>query len=712
METFQSIVKTIIERAKKNVLVLVYFAFAVIIETTAVFVVEGSPFLDKPFLSLGLLSAICGGMLFVPQNRARTITFSVLLLVQTFLDIAFAVIFDMTDQYFDFGMFNLRNDAFAILEHLPVDFITFYVGVGLTVLYFIFGWRYACATPLVRAPKASAFFYAFLTLAGIGVMGGAFFAYYPRNSKDKYDGMIEGKQTSAYSSYGMIGNVLGEVGKTLFQTPAVLAEENINDFIYTEQGAATHTPYFGISRGKNVVTILAESLEWYAFLRGQEGTIEGEYPNALAIGEEELKFLYPNLWDYYENSVVMTNFHGREKTDIAEMLSVVGSYPTGAYINYEYAENTLPYTLPNILKLQMGGNISIRSFHNGFKSFYNREDAHPMVGFEGGSPTDMYDMEKASENWVDSAPAGETRTPLFYNYADKGERNLDSEMIASMKDRMFPADQRFYTYITTITMHGMYYDRENLRKENNTKLADKLTLLERYKPTDKSKESFADDERLYYYMTAGLEFDYMLGMMKEDLQAKGLWENTVIVIFGDHNAYYQEMSNYVKGIASTTREEKTKKFTDLYNVPLMIRDPDLTRTLDENGQSRIVDKFTCTADIVPTLLDLLGIKYYDGLYYGNSVFSEKESVLYSRAYDNFIGDGIVRRSVKGAFYEYDGLTESGSSVKDSIAQFESAGVELVEKIEYCDYIFRQDHFGTENNYRLFEENMKKLNGWS
>ena len=40
---------------KENSLVLLYFVFAVLVEMTAVFTVEGSPFLSRPFMSIGFL---------------------------------------------------------------------------------------------------------------------------------------------------------------------------------------------------------------------------------------------------------------------------------------------------------------------------------------------------------------------------------------------------------------------------------------------------------------------------------------------------------------------------------------------------------------------------------------------------------------------------------------------------------------------------------
>ncbi len=701
----QEVLKKIKKWSGENALVLLYFVFAVLVEMTAVFVVEGTPFMTRPFLSLGLLLFVCGIVLLVKSNKGRAITCTVMLLLQAVLDLVFSVIYDMTDQYFDLGMFNLRNDAFAILENIPVNFVTFYSGLFFGLMYLVFSLRFAYRHERASAGTKSLFFYVALAAAGIATLGVAFFAYFPRESKNKYDEMIEGKTGSAYSSYGMIGNVLGEFGKAIFQDTTPIDGKDIDDFIYAKASSAEE-PYFGVLKDKNVVMVLAESLEWYVFLRSQtEGDLHGEFPNALPITQEDLAAIYPNLTEYYNESVVLTNFHGREKTDTAETLSIVGSYPTGAYVNYEYEENTLPYTIPNIIKMQTGGEASLRSFHNGYKTFYNRVQAHQSFGFE--SLTDMYDME-AMSNAIEKEGGEE----IFYNYMDnmdKKERNLDSEMVETAKDLMFPTDRRFYSYLTTITMHGMYYDRENLRKENNVKLETQLSLLEKYEPIDKAAENYEYDYNLYNYMKTAVEFDYMLGCMKADLQKKGLWENTVIVLFGDHNAYYQEMSNYVKNIFDY---KEGVKFTDLYNVPLMIRNSALTEEVAKRGDARIIDKFTCTADIAPTLMSLLGIRYFENMYYGHSVFSDTVSVLYSRAYGIFLGDGILRRSVTGKLYLHDGLTEDGHNVSDTVAAFEREGKILVEKIKYCDYIFRQDHFGEQEYYERFQTEMKRLNGWT
>lgn len=652
-----------------NKIVVIYFVYALLIEMIAVYAVEGNPFISSPFISLGLLFVITGIALIFKSNRKRFLFCSVFLVVQAVADLAFAVIYDMTGQYFDYGMLNLRNDAFGILESIPMNFIAFYSAMFFCIFFVIYGMRTIKKNKTVAYTAKLKYSYIGLMTVGIIMMS---VSLYVNNSEqvDKYEKLLTNKQGSNYSSYGIIGNTLNEFSKGLIFTEMnFLPSEDIDSFIYSE--VSEPSEHFGISKDKNVVVVLVESFEWFSFIKNDE------YPNGLNLTEEDVKYLFPNIYKFYNESVVMNNFHSKEKTDISETLSILGSYPTDAYVNYDFSDNTIPNTVPNLLQSLSDEDIQMRSFHNGFKSFYNREKTHGAFGFE--SLTDMYDMYDISEQLVKSGKAAKT---TMHDYMSNGERNLDSEMINTCKDLMFPTDKRFYTYITTITMHGIYYERDNL--------ADKMKKLrEVYKPSDEKNNM---EQVLMNYVTTVMEFDEALGIMMEDLEQKGLLENTTVVLFGDHNSYYQQLSNYVKNIEDYDTDNY---FTDLYKVPFMIYDSDL--------EHRVIDKFTCTADIVPTVLDLLGINIYSNMFYGNSVFSPKESVLYSRAYGVFIGEGVVGRSMNSILYKDKAVSN------EYMRYFNEESSKLVTKIKYCDQLFYQNYFGEEKNLNFFYEKMKEIN---
>ena len=711
-----NVFKKIIGWIRNNPLSVLYFFFAIAIEMVLVFTVEGNPFMTRPFVSLGVLLMATALVLYIPNLCVRAYTYTGLLVAQMVLDLIFCVVYDMTDQYFDIGMLKLRNDAFGIIESLPVNFLAFFGGLFFILVYLVYGLRYVHGKRGGKRSKRTKWFYALAAVGGFAITGVSLVCYFPRNGVDQYDEMINGRAESAYSAYGMIGNLTGEVYGAIFKDRTKLADTDIENFIYSQ--TSTPTVQFGKMAGKNVVTVLAESLEWYAILAQEEAF--DDYVNTLPFSAEDMRTLYPNLREMYEESVVMTNFHSREKTDIAETISILGSYPTGAYINYEYSDNTLPHTVPNLLQTLRTEKMSSKSFHNGFKTFYNRHKAHPILGFEG--MTDMDDMEDIAKEWKKS---GKENKICFTDTMLAGLRNLDSEMFYTSRDLIAPLDisqdtgkedpgvtyldygkgESFYSYITTITMHGMYIPRDNLLQEQEM-LENYLRMIYTSGDYEIEREDLDEpycymtdeEEILFYYMLTAIDTDRAIGQLKADLAKKGLLEDTIIVVFGDHNAYYHELSNFVKDIEDY---ETDRKFTDLYNVPLMIYNKGWSDQMAD--EERVIDKFTCTADIVPTLLDLLGITYYSNLYYGNSIFSDKQSVLYTRAYDNFISDGIVARSVNKVLYRDDSVTT------EQFNAYKAEATALVQKIKYCDYIFKQDYFGEEENLQQFQNNMKQIN---
>lgn len=687
---------------RENVVMALYFLFAVLLEMAAVFVVEGSPFISRPLIGLGLLIALTALVSLIKQEWLRLFIYSVLLIAQVVVDLVFSVIFDMTEQYFDFGMFSLRNDAFGILESVPMNFFMFYIGLVVCVFFILYGMRKVSGKGVKKRTRWAVARRAVAVGLGLVISCGAVYVYAPKDKTSKYDEMLTGGGTGAYSSYGMVGNFINEVATgTILRNKTQPTSEEIEDFIYKE--ISQPTKYFGVSADNNVVVVLVESLEWFSFLK--VGQYPFEMPNSLRLSDESIERLFPNLSAFYDSSVVATNFHSREKTDISETLSIMGAYPTGAYINYDYEKNTLPHTLPNMLKEFF--DVQTSSYHNGWKDFYNRDKAHYALGFgeitatgdkKYSSPMDMYDMLEESKQ------SGKNTFTDYYN-GELSERNLDSEMIETCKDFMFPVSGRFYTYITTITMHGMYYPRTNLTEKGYWHALLKECFPAEYEKgvaaaENAYKKMGEEAQTLFNYATTVMEFDVALGKMIEDLKEKNLYENTTIVLFGDHNTYYQNLSNYTKDISGY---ETPRYFTDLYGVPLMIYDPAI--------QPQKVDKFTCTADIMPTLMDMLGLRYFSNLYYGRSIFDPTPSTLYSRAYGTFIGDGVVGRSLAHDVYCYRGKTaEERQQREEYLRLYRYEGEKLVQKIRYCDGIFKSDYFAKTGKKELFLQQMRTING--
>ncbi len=112
--------------------------------------------------------------------------------------------------------------------------------------------------------------------------------------------------------------------------------------------------------------------------------------------------------------------------------------------------------------------------------------------------------------------------------------------------------------------------------------------------------------------------DDAVGEMRAILERKGLLENTVIVIYGDHGD--DPWTHGFKGGLI----HGTEPYTDIIWTPLAIRDPGLA--------PRKVDGIASTIDIAPTCLSLLGIDEklafpYSGidLFHGSAVFAYSQN---------------------------------------------------------------------------------------
>lgn len=678
---------------KSNFIVWAFLIVAMLIELTGVCVTSGRFLIRRPFIFLSMLG-IFSGVLFLIKNQwgRYWCAFSVLLAF-FIVDLIFIVVYDMTGTTFDFSMLKLRGDAMAIVESVPINFV-FVLVSGISISLYLLLARYfikKVPAPTRILPRGVL---AGIMAAVLAFHGGmAYFENRNVNPADLSYKLYSGSDGSYYDR-GIFGNFIGELYKGAFFNKVPLGDVNeLENYIYAsntkEKNAKTakislygndESAIFGAAEGYNVVTILAESLEWFAFMSDfAEAGLDDFFPNGFKADINTLKSLYPNLYKMYESSAVCLNHHAREKTDISENQSIIGNYPTDCLINYDYPENTVPYSLPNILNTLYG--VKSNSFHNGDYAFYNRSKLHEnALGFESFTA-----REQMAE-----LPGGK----FTDYYADNKERDLDSEMIEACKEKMFPADRRFNTYITTITTHGQYEQRGNLN-EHYEKLYASGAVSGHLESQDEEAQAFV------HYAAAAMDLDKALGIMFDYLEntdgpnGKKLIDNTLIVMFGDHNVYYQSLGNYVKDIY--LEEKNGRNYTDLFRVPLMVRVGNQTEQIK-------ITKFTTTTDIIPTVLDLLGINYFDNLCYGNSIFdAQNESILYSRAYDVFITDKMFFSSLNNIRFKTDDADEN------YIAEIEQKARTLLDKTSHVNRIFYYDFLSGERAEK-YNQNLRELNG--
>ncbi|MDE6029033.1 MAG: sulfatase-like hydrolase/transferase [Clostridiales bacterium] len=652
--------KAFLRFIKINYLMVAYIFASVLIELTGIAVTSGKFYMTSPWLFLSFIALVCLISQYIPNHKARYAFFMCLILINFILDFIFIVIFDSTGgTVFEYAMLSLRNDAMIIVEVIPMSFAFIFVSGIIIALYGTLGFMFT-----KRVEKPNVAFSAKITtaaLCALVILGNSMLAFFGNYRFDSNDltYKLHQQETGTYANKGIVGNMYNELVRGLWFSDIDVGDKNeLNRFIY--KSTTEPTPLTGEADGFNVVTILCESFEWFTFLYDAE-----RYPNGFAKSvngeavdeayiKSALKRLYPNFYRIYDSksTIILNNAHSLEKTDISENKSILGNYPLlYQYVNYGYPENSLPYSMPNVLKTLFG--VESNSFHNGDRTFYNRDIHHTnALGFK-------------------SYTAGDEMYPPDEDGGGLGERRLDSVMFDVCKEKMFPTDRRFNTYITTITMHGQYAERENLQ--------DYYAQMDEYGILPYVEDD-EDANALRYYCAAGMDTDKAIGVMLDYLDQNGLADNTLITMFGDHNAYYQGISNYAKNIYFTDQSN----YTDLYRVPVMIKVGN--RNLEAHNVNRVVTKFTCTCDIYPTVLDLLGVTVFSNLTYGVSAFSPDESILYSRAYDKFLTDKIYFNSLSNIIYQADDVDDA------YLADIEQRATVLLDKISHLNRIFAADYF--------------------
>ena len=661
---------------KSNVLTFAYVVFAVVVELCSIYCVGCRPFLTKPLYSLILLGLVISLLILVHNIIAKTVVSSVLLLGQMILNVAFIYLYDSNGTYFEWAMTNQRNDARAIIETLNLRWDLVAVFIAMFVV-FLTGGILLCVFTKKKQAKAktelpimentlktknSGYRLHISTKIVMSVVLAVTFGFSILNpainaknaSKMSYaERYLYSDATNKYQQLGITSNALYElVNGTLIDGLIEYDTKGIEDFIYNvEEPYLQTTEYNGISKGNNLVYILVESFEWYVFLN--------------ECSPEQSAVLYPNLNRFLNTSVYATEFYSREKTDTAEMLAILGSNPTGKYINYDFPTNEYTWSLPNMFRqsVEDNGNVvkHIKSFHQNTGDFYNRNTLHESLGFE-----ELIDIEDMKKYGIDNA---------WDEEAFEGERTLDSVTIEKLQDEMFPAtadNEQYMTFWLSFVMHGYYGEREGFKQAGYYDLLDSVGAY--------PKGNGTMSDYLRTYAAAVMDFDRALGIIFDKLEANGDLGNTTIVMFSDHNTYYNNLSYYAKDIDERYNSE-------LYRVPVMIYDEALVSAYEANEGTREISKFTTTSDLIPTVFDMFGIDGYKNLYYGTSMFvDDVESVIFSRAYGIFITNKLICYGANDLIYK------SKDYTKADFESFCDRAETLLKKQEILDKIYRNNYF--------------------
>ncbi|MFB5674880.1 LTA synthase family protein [Paenibacillus terreus] len=388
-----------------------------------------------------------------------------------------------------------------------------------------------------------------------------------------------------------------------------------------------NSPYWKAAKGKNVILIQMESFQ--NFLIGL--SIDGQpvTPNMNKLAREQV--YSPSFYQQV----------GQGNTSDAEFVTNTSMYipPRGAASGV-YSGKELP-SLPRLLGEH--GYIAV-TFHTNEVSFWNREELYRALGFERYYDRSFFGTEDtvafgASDEVLYSRTAGELAK------LDRG-------------------DKPFYAHIITMSAHHPFDIPESKYK---------IKLPARFEGT------LAGD-----YLRAQSYADYALGLFIEDLKKNGVWDNSIIFIYGDHQGlpvYSLDSSDQALMNEIYGREYRS---ADMINVPLIIAAPGIL-------QHRQLTRAGGQVDILPTAAHLLGISLQGQPHFGQDLLASAPNLLPQRYY---LPSGTVLNDhtlfIPGAGYE-DGRFYSlrGGEAQEQGALSQSEYQRALKLLQLSDSYIRQ-----------------------
>ena len=419
------------------------------------------------------------------------------------------------------------------------------------------------------------------------------------------------------------------------QQKALASEDDLTRVLnYTKQKNTEPNPeYYGIAKKKDIIKIHLESFQTFLINKKVNGKEVTPFLNKLSTGNDDFRY-YPNF------------FHqtGQGKTSDSEFTMDNSLYGLPQGSAYSLKGDNTYQSLPAILDQKEGYTSDV--MHGDYKTFWNRDQIYKHFGIDKFYDATYYDM--SDENVVN---LGLKDKPFF---------KASAEYQSKMK-------QPFYSHLITLTNHYPF------------------TLNSEDASIDKPNTG---DSTVDGYIQTAHYLDQALEQYINDLKTKGLYDDSVIMIYGDH---YGISENHNNAMEKLLGEQITPaKFTDLNRTGFWLKIPGKNGTVDETYAGQV--------DVMPTILNLVGIDSKNYLMLGTDMLSKDHNDVIPFRNGDFITKDY--KFVNGKVYS----NKNNELITTPPKDLEKNKKQVEKDLEMSDDVLNGDLFRFYNN-----PDFKKIN---
>jgi len=349
----------------------------------------------------------------------------------------------------------------------------------------------------------------------------------------------------------------------------------VDNYIQANQ-ATVNAEMFGQYKGRNLIVVQLESLQNFVINNEMNGEVVTPFLNSLTADQDTYYFS-----DFYHQT-------GLGKTSDAEFIVENSLFGLGrGAVFFTHGANTY-----NTMSEKLGDNGYFTNvMHSNNSSFWNRNEIYESFNIDN-----FYDVES-------------------YEVTDENSVNWglkDIPFVEQSVDIMTEMPQPFYSKMITLTNHYPF----TLEEEDQ--------LIPEYN---------SNSGTLNRYFQTVRYLDESIKVFFDELKASGLYENSIIVMYGDH---YGISENHNKAMSMYLDKEEITAYDSalLQSVPLFIHVPG-------SGEGKVIDEASGQIDLRPTLLHLLGIETSNDMQLGADLFSEEHEDFVIFRDGRFVTDKLV-----------------------------------------------------------------------